>query len=156
MKSKLTLIAGAVLISIGMGGSAAAQSHAACDAYARDYAKQVSSGAEVIGGAAIGAGIGAVAGAIIGGNSRGAGTGALIGGGTGAVAGAATHSQRYKEAYNYAYYNCMNQRAAVPASGGGYQPWTPAWYQYCSSKYKSFNPQTGYYTTYGGQKKFCQ
>ncbi len=155
MRIRFSTIAGAALISLAMAGTAAAQSHAACDAYARDYAKQVSSGAEVIGGAAIGAGIGAVAGAIIGGNSRGAGTGALIGGGTGAVAGAATHSQRYKEAYNYAYYNCMNQRAAVPASGG-MQPWTPAWYQYCSSKYKSFNAQTGYYTTYSGQQKFCQ
>ncbi|PVB61747.1 BA14K family protein [Labrenzia sp. 011] len=38
----------------------------------------------------------------------------------------------------------------------GYQPWSPAWYQHCSSKYRSFNPSTGTYTTYGGEQRFCQ
>ena len=38
----------------------------------------------------------------------------------------------------------------------GYQPWSPAWYQYCSSKYRSFNPSTGTYTTYRGVQRFCQ
>lgn len=38
----------------------------------------------------------------------------------------------------------------------GYQPWSPAWYQYCSSKYRSFNPSTGTYTTYQGEQRFCQ
>ncbi len=153
MRTRIATIACAALVSLGMAGSALAQSHAACDSYARDYAKRVSNGSEVIGGAAIGAVGGAIIGGIVGG-SRGAGTGALIGAGTGGVAGAATHGQRYQDAYNYAYYNCMNQRAAQPA--GGLQPWTPAWYQYCSSKYRSFNPQTGYFTTYGGEKRFCQ
>ncbi|WP_420414287.1 BA14K family protein [Roseibium sp.] len=38
----------------------------------------------------------------------------------------------------------------------GYQPWSPAWYDYCSAKYRSFNPQTGTYTTYRGVQRFCQ
>ncbi|MBO6508097.1 BA14K family protein [Roseibium sp.] len=38
----------------------------------------------------------------------------------------------------------------------GYQPWSPAWYQYCSSKYRSFNPSTGTYMTYRGVERFCQ
>lgn len=38
----------------------------------------------------------------------------------------------------------------------GYQPWSPAWYQYCSSKYRSFNPATGTFTTYRGEQRFCQ
>ena len=38
----------------------------------------------------------------------------------------------------------------------GYQPWSPAWYQYCTAKYRSFNPSTGTYTTYRGEQKFCQ
>lgn len=38
----------------------------------------------------------------------------------------------------------------------GYQPWSPAWYQYCSSKFRSFNSSTGTYTTYGGEQRFCQ
>lgn len=37
-----------------------------------------------------------------------------------------------------------------------YQPWSPAWYQYCSAKYRSFNPSTGTYTTYRGEQRFCQ
>ncbi len=38
----------------------------------------------------------------------------------------------------------------------GYQPWSPAWYQYCSSRYQSFNPSTGTFTTYRGEQRFCQ
>ncbi|WP_417669974.1 BA14K family protein [Roseibium sp.] len=43
-----------------------------------------------------------------------------------------------------------------PSYGYGYQPWSPAWYDYCASKYRSFNPHTGTYTTYRGVQKFCQ
>jgi len=38
----------------------------------------------------------------------------------------------------------------------GFQPWSPAWYDYCASKYRSFNARTGTYTTYRGEQKFCQ
>ena len=38
----------------------------------------------------------------------------------------------------------------------GYQPWSPAWYQYCSSKFRSFTPSTGTYTTSRGAQRFCQ
>lgn len=38
----------------------------------------------------------------------------------------------------------------------GFQPWSPAWYRYCTSKYRSFNPNTGTYTTYNGEQRFCQ
>ncbi|SNY94196.1 BA14K-like protein [Cohaesibacter sp. ES.047] len=36
------------------------------------------------------------------------------------------------------------------------RPWSGAWYSYCHSKYRSFNPRTGYYTTYSGRKRFCR
>jgi len=36
------------------------------------------------------------------------------------------------------------------------QPWTPEWYDYCMSKYRSFNPETGYYRTYSGRLRFCR
>lgn len=39
---------------------------------------------------------------------------------------------------------------------GGLQPWTPAWYSYCSQRYRSFNPQTGYFLAYSGQYTFCR
>ncbi len=35
-------------------------------------------------------------------------------------------------------------------------PWTPAWYDYCAARYRSFNPETGYYRTYSGRYRFCR
>ena len=35
-------------------------------------------------------------------------------------------------------------------------PWTPAWYSYCSHRYRSFTPSTGYFLAYSGQYTFCQ
>ncbi len=36
------------------------------------------------------------------------------------------------------------------------RPWTPEWYDYCMNKYRSFNPETGYYRTYSGRYRFCR
>lgn len=36
------------------------------------------------------------------------------------------------------------------------QPWTPAWYDYCSARYRSFDPSTGYFLAYSGNYKFCR
>ncbi len=36
------------------------------------------------------------------------------------------------------------------------QPWTAAWYSYCSNRYRSFNPNTGYFLAYSGQYRFCR
>ncbi len=36
------------------------------------------------------------------------------------------------------------------------EPWTPEWYDYCSARYRSFNPDTGYYRTYSGRYRFCR
>ena len=38
---------------------------------------------------------------------------------------------------------------------GAYAPWTTEWYSYCSSRYRSFNPDTGYFLAYSGQYRFC-
>jgi BA14K-like protein len=35
-------------------------------------------------------------------------------------------------------------------------PWSPAWYNYCSRRYRSFNPNTGYFLAYSGQHRFCR
>ena len=35
-------------------------------------------------------------------------------------------------------------------------PWTQEWYAYCSSRYRSFNYQTGYFLGYDGLYHFCQ
>lgn len=53
----------------------------------------------------------------------------------------------------------QSQRRYAPAPayrGGSPEPWTRAWYQYCSAKYRSFEPDTGQYTTYSGYKRFCR
>ncbi|WP_239024975.1 BA14K family protein [Rhodoligotrophos defluvii] len=36
------------------------------------------------------------------------------------------------------------------------EPWSSAWYKYCASKYRSFNPETGYFTAHSGEQKFCR
>lgn len=58
-------------------------------------------------------------------------------------------------AWGYPYYYGYDY---VPRTyyRGALQPWTPAWYEYCSSRYRSFNPRTGYFTTYSGRKVFCR
>jgi hypothetical protein len=35
-------------------------------------------------------------------------------------------------------------------------PWTPDWYAYCASKYRSFDARSGTYVTYSGYRRLCQ
>ena len=39
---------------------------------------------------------------------------------------------------------------------GGLAPWTPEWYRYCSARYRSFNPNTGYFVGYDRRHHFCR
>ncbi|MBX3570652.1 MAG: BA14K family protein [Rhizobiaceae bacterium] len=36
------------------------------------------------------------------------------------------------------------------------EPWTRDWFEYCSSRYRSFNPRTGTFVGYDGMRHFCQ
>lgn len=36
------------------------------------------------------------------------------------------------------------------------EPWSKAWFSYCEHKYKSFDPESGTFTGYDGEKKFCR
>lgn len=38
----------------------------------------------------------------------------------------------------------------------GPAPWTAEWYRYCSTRYRTFNPDSGYYLYRPGQARFCQ
>ena len=38
----------------------------------------------------------------------------------------------------------------------GPPPWTPDWYAYCATRYRSFDPGTGYFMGYDGRPYFCQ
>ena len=150
-KLKKTLIGAMALAAAGaFTTEAVAQSRAACESYARDYANDVvPTGGNVVGGAAAGAITGAIIGGIIGGG-RGAGTGAAIGGGAGALGGAGHSSAQWNRAYRSAYNDCMSRRSAAP------EPWSAAWYDYCSSRYRTFNPDTGYYFYKPGKRRFCR
>ncbi|MEP3048420.1 MAG: BA14K family protein [Roseibium sp.] len=75
----------------------------------------------------------------------------------GAVIGSALNQRRYYAAPR-AYYPAPAYRApAYRAPVVSYRPapWSPAWYNYCASKYRSFNPRTGYFLAYSGQYRFC-
>ncbi len=137
--------------------TADARSAQYCDGKARAYANRHADGSGFV-GSAIG---GAITGAIIGGivdGGKGAGRGAAIGGGIGAVGGAIHESQAWQSAYNHAYRRCMqaSHRQPVGAGYGRPEPWTDAWYNYCASKYRSFNPETGRYRTYSGKYRLCR
>jgi hypothetical protein len=41
------------------------------------------------------------------------------------------------------------------ATYGAIEPWTSAWYEYCSDRYRSFKPRTGTYSGRDGQEHFC-
>jgi hypothetical protein len=36
------------------------------------------------------------------------------------------------------------------------EPWTAEWYAYCDGRYRSFDPNTGYFLGYDGEYHFCQ
>lgn len=67
----------------------------------------------------------------------------------GALVGSALSQPRY-------YVEPAPHYVPAPAYYGRPDPWTPAWYSYCSSKYRSFNPDTGYFVTYSGKYRFCR
>ncbi|KAB2685365.1 MULTISPECIES: BA14K family protein [Brucella/Ochrobactrum group] len=53
-----------------------------------------------------------------------------------------------------AYYPAAPVRQATYYRAG-YEPWSRGWYQYCSDRYRSFNPNTGTYRGYDGRDHFC-
>ncbi len=46
--------------------------------------------------------------------------------------------------------------APAPVYYGRPAPWTAAWYDYCTARYRSFDPRTGYFVTYSGHRRFCR
>ncbi len=49
-----------------------------------------------------------------------------------------------------------NNPPPPPAGYGRPAPWTPDWYAYCSSKYRSFDPRSGTYQPYHGPRRLCR
>lgn len=158
-----TIAALALGLVAGVAAPATAQSRAFCDREARAYADDVADpGGEAlrsgVGGALFGAGVGAIVG-----GGKGAGRGAIIGGGVGTFAGAASASAAWRRAYDRAYADCMRSNARYdggrserPRRTVAPEPGSPEWYDYCSAKYRSFNPDTGYYKGYDGEYHLCR
>ncbi len=149
-------VAGLSIVSVMafLPQEAAAQSRTHCQQYAHDYANsRTRTGDNVVGGAVGGAIVGGVIGSVTGSWGRGA----AIGGGVGAATGLGKSSVDWDRHYRYAYNRCVSgQVRRAPVGAQRPEPWSPAWYDYCRSKYRSFNPKTGYFTAYSGQKKFCR
>lgn len=82
-------------------------------------------------------------------NYGGAAAAGILGFATGAIVGSTLAQPRYYAPPPVTYY-------PQPAYYGAPAPWTPAWYAYCSSKYRSFNPSTGYFLGYDGRYHFCR
>jgi hypothetical protein len=80
----------------------------------------------------------------------------IIGLAAGAILLGATSRPSYAGPPPVNYYPPAPGPGRVHEAGYGFQPWSPAWYDYCSAKYRSFNPATGTYTTYQGEQRFCQ
>jgi len=68
--------------------------------------------------------------------------GAILGLGVGAAI-ASANQPRY-----------VAPRYAAPAYGP--RPWTRDWYQYCSARYRSFDPGSGTFQPYNGPRQLCR
>lgn len=158
MFARLAAPALAAAALFATSSAALANSPAYCDSYARQAASEQTDGGEIIGGGIGGAITGALIGGILGGGD-GAGKGAAIGGGVGLFGGAAHSSARWNTIYHAAFQDCMDAgyrqdeasyEEEAPVEG------SPAWYDYCAAKYRSFNPRTGRYRSYSGEWLRCR
>ena len=153
-KPKGACVIGLVAVFLcGSGSGVLARSASYCDASARNFADQNSNaGGNIVGGALAGAIGGAVLGGIIGGKKKSVGTGALIGTGVGTTAGVVNTSAQWRADYDYAFHRCMSSGG----SGSGLEPGSPAWYDYCEAKYRSFDADTGMFLSSSGTWKPCR
>lgn len=52
--------------------------------------------------------------------------------------------------------NASQPRSSGVPSAGGYPYGSDGYYRYCSRKYRSFDPRSGTYLGYDGQRHYCQ
>ena len=128
-----------IALAAGFSSSAANAGPASCSSYARDIAASEAPRRGLIDGVVIGT------------------LDTVFTGGAGA-------DERYRDAYDDAYRDCMQRdRIAYveprrehivvtlqPEEG------TDEWMSYCSAKYRSFDPDTGTYVTYSGETLPCR
>ena len=79
----------------------------------------------------------------------------VVGFATGAIiAGSIANNRR--AAYHDGYYDGHYGPPPRQVYYGPPPPWSPDWYAYCHSKYRSFDPRSGTYQPYHGPRRFCQ
>lgn len=144
------------------GAVTGAQASRYCDREARDVADSRHRPGEAAVVSGLGsAAVGAIIGGIIGGGN-GAGKGAAIGGVSGAMGGVIGTSAKWRKTYNRAYARCMDEhrqpaRYQQPAPVYHAPPQgSQEWLEYCASKYRSFDPQTGMYLAHSGRYRPCR
>lgn len=70
----------------------------------------------------------------------------------GAIIGGALAQPRTPRYYSVPAYA---PRYAAPAYGAP-APWSPDWYAYCASKYRSFDAHSGTFQPYNGPRRLCR
>jgi hypothetical protein len=94
-------------------------------------------------------------------HGRNHGRDAVIGGAlglaTGVIIGGALANQERRVYVEPDYYPEPEPRVIYrqPVVVPTYEPWTQSWYNYCSQRYRSFNPNTGTFVGYDGLEHFC-
>jgi len=79
----------------------------------------------------------------------------LLGLGAGALIGGAIVNNNNR-AYNRGYNRGNRRPVARRYYRTRYEPWTDAWYDDCFRRYRSFNPDTGYFKSYNRGYVFCR
>lgn len=131
-------------LAVGFTPTVASAGPASCAAYARDVAAAEAPRRGIIDGVVIGT------------------LDTVITGGAGA-------DERYRDAYDEAYGNCMRTERMAYVVPRGEERVTVTvrpqirpevgseeWVSYCSAKYRSFDPDTGTYVTYSGETLPCR
>jgi uncharacterized protein YcfJ len=162
---KITLIfmgtVAMVMTAVSVPSQAASRKQCKDYAYEQAY-RSGSSGKKLVRGALGGAVIGGAAGAILGkGKGRNIGKGALLGGVAGTVFGASRERRGYVDqaAYEQAYADCIES---------SYNDGVDRRYErrqehrrirseveYCSERYRSYDPSTGMFLSYSGEYLPC-
>jgi len=82
--------------------------------------------------------------------------GAIIAGSAARRHGGYYHDDYYRAPPPRRVYRQRHYYSAPRAYSYAPEPWTPEWYDYCYSKYRSFDARSGTYQPYHGPRRFCR
>jgi hypothetical protein len=161
------LVVSAVVCGLTTSAFAGPQEY--CDAYARDTAnRKTGQGGDILVGTIGGEVSGALVGGILEEEAASVEQGAVIEGAGGTVTGTQTSDENWQRSYDQTFAACMDNYQAeaepveasdepAPAKKSGKpKPGTKAWANYCASRYRSFDSDTGKYKSYSGEWRRCR